>query len=381
MFPTLPEPELRAFLAAIQADPDDPTARLVFADWLEDHGDPRAELLRLGVALEPVRDNPQERQAVALRRQLTAWQKRYLAAWLPAKPAGLSIQLDRGLMTWHVNARKWRTILRKPALRQILETGWVEWIDVRAWEPWDWEVIRADWPALSAWTRLSLYRRWDVGGTLNTLAELPRVVALCVPSMAPRGRAEMTALGQMTDLRDLQPPQAGPDGFAVLRNLPRLHRLAFSSDPSFGDEHLKAVSPHPHLRVLHCTSSTNLTDSGLAALAGMPRLRYLFLGATEQHVGRAGLEHVARLRELRFLDLSRSRKLRDRDLSALVGLTELRCLRFYDCGWLTDAGLDELRPLANLEELEIAECPKVTPGAVRRLKRHWQQTRPRSAGP
>jgi uncharacterized protein (TIGR02996 family) len=36
-----------AFLQAMQEHPDDAHLRLVFADWLEEHGDPRSELLRL----------------------------------------------------------------------------------------------------------------------------------------------------------------------------------------------------------------------------------------------------------------------------------------------------------------------------------------------
>jgi uncharacterized protein (TIGR02996 family) len=36
-----------AFLQAIRTTPDDPTVRLVYADWLEERGDPRGEYLRL----------------------------------------------------------------------------------------------------------------------------------------------------------------------------------------------------------------------------------------------------------------------------------------------------------------------------------------------
>src|SRR5438552_18844634 len=36
-----------AFLKAIRADPADDALRLIYADWLEEHGDPRAEYLRL----------------------------------------------------------------------------------------------------------------------------------------------------------------------------------------------------------------------------------------------------------------------------------------------------------------------------------------------
>lgn len=39
-----------AFLAAIKANPDDDTPRLVFADWLDEHGEPeRAAMLRVQV--------------------------------------------------------------------------------------------------------------------------------------------------------------------------------------------------------------------------------------------------------------------------------------------------------------------------------------------
>src|SRR5579859_5926072 len=39
------------FLRAIIADPDDDTPRLVYADWLEEHGDPRGEFIRVQCAL------------------------------------------------------------------------------------------------------------------------------------------------------------------------------------------------------------------------------------------------------------------------------------------------------------------------------------------
>lgn len=39
------------FLAAIAADPNDDDARLVYADWLTERGDPRGEYLRLEIAV------------------------------------------------------------------------------------------------------------------------------------------------------------------------------------------------------------------------------------------------------------------------------------------------------------------------------------------
>jgi uncharacterized protein (TIGR02996 family) len=52
----------RAFLAAILQRPDDHVRKLVYADWLEDQGDPRAEYLRLMVKVRQERVlTPQQR--------------------------------------------------------------------------------------------------------------------------------------------------------------------------------------------------------------------------------------------------------------------------------------------------------------------------------
>ncbi|QJW96571.1 TIGR02996 domain-containing protein [Frigoriglobus tundricola] len=58
-----------AFLRAIRASPDDDTARLAFADWLDEHDDPLGAFVRVQVELEPIRyriDNP---RAVELHRR------------------------------------------------------------------------------------------------------------------------------------------------------------------------------------------------------------------------------------------------------------------------------------------------------------------------
>ena len=46
--------ERDGFLAAIEEEPEDTTVKLVFADWLEEHGDPRSELLRREVEIAEV---------------------------------------------------------------------------------------------------------------------------------------------------------------------------------------------------------------------------------------------------------------------------------------------------------------------------------------
>jgi uncharacterized protein (TIGR02996 family) len=53
----------RGFLSAILERPDDDTRKLVYADWLEERGDPRGEYLRLMVQVRRERVvTPEQRQ-------------------------------------------------------------------------------------------------------------------------------------------------------------------------------------------------------------------------------------------------------------------------------------------------------------------------------
>lgn len=65
-----------AFQRAIAAAPADDTPRLVFADWLDDHGDPAwADLIRVQVELEPIHeelDNPRRRELADRETELLA---------------------------------------------------------------------------------------------------------------------------------------------------------------------------------------------------------------------------------------------------------------------------------------------------------------------
>jgi uncharacterized protein (TIGR02996 family) len=58
------------FLAAIAAEPDDDTHRLVFADWLEENGQlEKAEFIRVQCELEPIREDHDSERANALRKR------------------------------------------------------------------------------------------------------------------------------------------------------------------------------------------------------------------------------------------------------------------------------------------------------------------------
>src|SRR5262249_15161014 len=55
------------FLSAITADPADLTVRLVYADWLEDRGDPRAEFIRVQIEADGLPPSDPRRRAMEAR--------------------------------------------------------------------------------------------------------------------------------------------------------------------------------------------------------------------------------------------------------------------------------------------------------------------------
>src|SRR5581483_12084459 len=75
-----------AFLAAVVARPDDDLPRLIFADWLDEHGEPeRAEVIRLQCAAargdpdgDPLRGYP----ATSARQRMIDLETAHRAAWL-----------------------------------------------------------------------------------------------------------------------------------------------------------------------------------------------------------------------------------------------------------------------------------------------------------
>jgi uncharacterized protein (TIGR02996 family) len=75
--------EESGFLHAISAQPDDLTSRRVYADWLEERGDPRSEYVRLQVRLAEISEDHPEHAALQSRiRKLRLDQKPYWLALL-----------------------------------------------------------------------------------------------------------------------------------------------------------------------------------------------------------------------------------------------------------------------------------------------------------
>lgn len=97
----MPPPGFEAFLNAICANPADDLVRLVYADWLDEHGDPaRAEYIRLQIADETAARPRFQRRISELNRE-------HGAAWRAELPVLTGIDwgaFRRGFLA-HINVR------------------------------------------------------------------------------------------------------------------------------------------------------------------------------------------------------------------------------------------------------------------------------------
>lgn len=309
-----------ALLAGLRAAPADDLPRLVFADWLDEHGDPdRAEFIRVQVELAAGPD-PARRPALAAR--------------------------ERELLTRH------RRLWRVPRLTgpQHFSRGFVEGVETTADSllgvppaAFDGAVVRAvrlvnadrrvdELPGLSVWETVE-----NLALNNNSFGTEDRLSRLFAAAAFPR----LTGLS-------LRNNQLWPDGVAELAGLavaPRLTRLDVSGNPvtDLGAATLGGSEAFAGLEQLYLRSDElHVTDcvhaAGVNHLATSPTLaRLRTLNLADQYAGDAGVVSLARS--------PNAARLTDLDLA------------YNDIGLLGPAAVVELTAspyLARLRRLDLA---------------------------
>lgn len=203
----------RAFLDAILAQPDDDTVRLVYADWLAEHGDAdRGEFIRAQIELAntpPDDDATNRRRAVLFGRQAELL-KKHKKAWLaPFAPFARESSFERGFVQ----------ALELPA------KAFVECAD--------------EWAAVTPITRVKIteVRDFDRATRVHTSwvpnlfasAHLSRLTALDLHGQALTA-ADLAPLAEHPDLSRLRElllmwNRLGNDGATLLANMPQLSNL------------------------------------------------------------------------------------------------------------------------------------------------------------
>jgi uncharacterized protein (TIGR02996 family) len=365
-----------AFLAAIRDEPDDDTHRLVYADWLTDHGDERdvgrAEFIRTQVAAERLPERDPER------RRLEAWalelRDAHSDAWFSTMPQEfrpVRLTFRRGFFdALHLDPDfldKYAAILfeREPVRRLLM--GWGR---LPAGGPGDWpwlvgirdldlsgvshidpgEAAFLGSPHLSGLRHLRLtflYRDTARIKAVAANAALSGLTHLTLTGLWEHGDTIVTALAdvrnltRLTDL-DFVSNGIGPAGAQALARAPilrNLTRLTFRDDsstrPRIGDEGLTALLGSPHLPQLTelGVDQQDLTDDSVIALAENPKAaRLMRLSLQLNRIGAAGCEAIgssAQLASLEELNLTNT-ALGDDGVEALARGTTLRRLRRLD---------------------------------------------------
>jgi uncharacterized protein (TIGR02996 family) len=239
------------FLQAVLEDPDDDAPRLVYADWLEERGEPRGEFIRTDCALARLAADDPRRPALEERR--------------------------RQLLAEHGDA--WLGPLRGLAYGWGFRRGFVEEVtaDARHFHQHADAFFTAP---------LRLVRLLHAGGVIQSLAEcrhLRRLRALHLTdnNLGNRGLSTLLASPSLGGLTTLRLGNNGlTDTGAVLlanaSNLAGLEVLNLSRN-AIGDAGAEALAASPNLRrltSLHLGSNL-IRDAGAHALAAGPGLRRL----------------------------------------------------------------------------------------------------------
>ena len=335
-----------ALFRAILAAPDDDAPRLVFADWLDEHGDPdRAEFIRVQcrMARLPFYESGypalQDRAARLFVRHMTEWR----FPWLPPRQ-----QCRRGFA-----ADLWLPadvfVRHHKAIAAHVPAPTVHFTDVPGNRVWRWEyaarLVGIEFPG----------QPWDPAEeALGRGLELPLLKWLRV-GMGPGSVQFLAGLGrpalEVLELETTMYGEFDPGSLFVVADLRTLRSFRFDvPDYTTYSDRLRAGGARAiadagldRLRRLSLAGQA-VGDAGLSHLSRSPALadlEELYLDRNEiGAIGTTGIEDLcAGLHHLRVLSLSGNPLgvAGARELAAWPGLKQLRWLNLSGCGLTAEA--------------------------------------------
>jgi uncharacterized protein (TIGR02996 family) len=311
----------QAFLWDITEHPADDTPRLVYADWLEEQGQPqRAELIRLQCRLARLSlDDPEQRDLAARESELLV---PHQAEWLAALPVLEGVTwstFHRGFVEEVCIESADASLEHAPALFRAAP---IRRVQLRRIDPSSARELAGS-PYLGRLTELNLGNGTGLCGqcvrSLANSRQLESLEALLLHyndlgDEAVGRLAESPHLGQLRELY-LSGTNIGDDGAAALSSLgsmPHLRDLDLR-DNQVGDEGVRALAFNLGLEQVATLWLVNnrIREAGAEALGWterLPRLAYLYLNYNP--IGDAGAEAIAatpQRGQLRELDLRHCR--------------------------------------------------------------------------
>lgn len=248
---------------------------------------------------------------------------------------------------------------------------------------------------LKSLTGLRLYNNRLTDRGIRLLAQLPHLKELNLFGQ----RLTDEALSYLPDLTELEYLSLGPGtepfsvkGFAAIARIPKLKTLWIDTNQCT-DEQLEQLAGHLTLERLSVHWESNFTDQGVYHIARVPNLRKLDLGHNQQLTNRSieylarsknldwlwlpggpftdeGVMRLSELRQLEYLVVGAASNspLTDRSLAEIATLSKLKTLWIGGMG-ITDKGIKELTNLSVLQELLVSAAPAVTNEGLAQLAR------------
>ena|GEM_PF-2564964 len=356
-------PELRALLAACHRDPDDDTPRLVLADWLQEHDDPRGELMRLQcrLAAMPAGD-PEYDTLFELHQQ---WWKKYGEVW----EKETAWQYSHSIL-WDIGPhnRGLPTIGSNRCNLAMLEVDDLRTRPVQEIS----SVIAEGWPEI-VWVEIRLDRYKESNDPCSIFDKSPWVgsptpIGICFDDGREVSAAILERVAAIPNLRGLSFCQQ----HASARLLPRIRKMTQLEQLDLGyidmnDDRLKSLASLSQLRLLRMWPE-RITDKGMKTLANFPELRELVIEGGSSlrwpsaNLSASGFKLINSLTKLESLAIP---GITDRQLRYLSGLTRLRKLEI-EGAIVSGQTVAELFPLLHHLDLSTTNINDVDLGYIGR---------------
>eukprot|EP00884_Botryococcus_braunii_P003799 jgi/Botrbrau1/1341/Bobra.0063s0052.1 len=149
-----------------------------------------------------------------------------------------------------------------------------------------------------------------------------------------------------------------PEGpFRHLASLTQLTALDIGQCESLQEAAMEVIIKLPNLAALYMTGCRSMTDAAIARLVeARPDLRELEFGASAL-ITDAGLAHLAQLRDLERLSMTRCPSISDEGLMHLLGLPRLRTVIISCCANISEEGVRTVAAHQTLKVVTAAVLP------------------------
>ncbi|MDR0327693.1 MAG: hypothetical protein LBI05_05285 [Planctomycetaceae bacterium] len=201
-------------------------------------------------------------------------------------------------------------------------------------------------------------------GAMATLAKLPALRSLKhrSPAISDVGIKSLTEAKALDNLEIQDLKITGKSG-EYIRQMEKLTSLIIFRCDSFDSEGVLALKG---LKLNRLTlRGLPVNDSALEVFSELPTLKRLYLHELFS-VSDAGMENIAHLKNLEILDIW-AVPMTDQSMKTIANLTTLKTISLRGTK-VTDAGLDVLLSMPALESVTLKDNPDITPDKIQKLR-------------